>query len=90
MAFLWARKCFGFLPVNPASVADFGGIFIGAGSAGDGVGFLHCLDAVPGVRYLLMGIDGAAQVIEQEAVGLVMLGIAAASVQRDDDEAECF
>ena len=35
-----------------------------------------------------MRIDGAAQVVEQEAVGLPMFGITAAPVHRDDDEAE--
>ena len=90
MAFLGAGKCFGFSPVNSAAVADLGGIFIGAGGAGDSAGLLHCLDAVPGIRYLLVGIDGAALVIQQEATGLAMLGVAATPVHRDDDEAEGF
>jgi hypothetical protein len=90
MAFLGAGKCFGFSPVNSAAVADLGGIFIGASGAGDGAGCLHCLDAVPGIRYLLMRIDGAALVIQQEATGLAMFGITAAPVHRDDDEAEGF
>jgi hypothetical protein len=35
-----------------------------------------------------MGIDGTAEVIQQEAIGLPIFGIAATSALRDDDEAE--
>ena len=37
-----------------------------------------------------MRIDGAALVIQQEATGLAMLGVAATPVHGDDDEAEGF
>ena len=44
--------------------------------------FVQSFELVPSVRYLVVGIDGAAQVIQQEAIGLPMLGIATSATHR--------
>jgi len=49
---------------------------------------VYCFDRFPGIRYLVMGIDGAAQVIQQEAIWLAVISISTAPAHRNADNAE--